>query len=126
MESGLLLLSLAASPPRGALGPGLRLVGRVSFRLRHEWRVGRCVLGASLSNCPHCGTLRVVLGERTHYLRRVKNEKERVRFDEPPCVAPMDERRARSGERRDKYGCELGPEAWQRAIFEAGDDSEEP
>jgi hypothetical protein len=89
----------------------------VTFRLRHEWPTEpRRVLSAELVSCPHCGTLRVTeAGRPTRYLRRVSEEAERDREDEPPCLEPPTPRqRARAP--RDKIGCELGPRARERGL----------
>lgn len=62
----------------------------MSWRLRHEWRDGATVNGARLATCVHCGTLRAVDERGARFIRRVQNEDERVRTDEPPCLAPRE------------------------------------
>lgn len=95
---------------------------RVTFRVRHEWpEKPTRILAAELATCVHCGTLRVLeAGKPTRYLRRVSDEKERDRVEEPPCIEPPAPKH-RAQKRRDKIGCELGPMARERALREALD-----
>ena len=62
----------------------------MTFQLRHEWSTGASVNGARLSCCMHCETLRVSIeappGE--YFIRRKAEERERVKQQEPPCIAP--------------------------------------
>lgn len=70
----------------------------MTWNLRHEWIDGLRIGGAQLATCRHCGTLRTVdrswdgrlsLASKTHYTRPgITNDAERIREDEPPCIAP--------------------------------------
>lgn len=44
------------------------------------------MIGAKLSVCDHCGTLRVVESHRVTFLRRREKEDERVTMIEPQCL----------------------------------------
>lgn len=70
-----------------ALADG-REVGRVTFRLRHEWVQGATINGVTLATCAHCETLRSAEEKQVVHIRRKVDEDERVTVAEPRCISP--------------------------------------
>jgi hypothetical protein len=89
----------------------------VTFRLRHEWRDGPEIGGVRRATCPHCETLRV---ENPSSSPPVVFMQPGVGAtpEEPPCLEPKRRGIRRAG-KRDRFGCELGQAARERAVYEA-------
>lgn len=60
----------------------------MSYQLRHDWANGpHLPSGTSIATCRHCGILRAVSADEGDvYIARTRDPKERVRFEEPPCI----------------------------------------
>jgi hypothetical protein len=65
----------------------------MGFRLRHEFVEGAALpdgrggIGAQLSVCEECETLRVSEASGVTFIRRKEEEAERVSSKEPPCIS---------------------------------------